>query len=100
MLSILAEKIHDGRELRLIDRMLKAGYLRTGTGTQRFPVRRKAAWPSPVLSNIYLDRFDQYIEQRLLPEYNLGDRRRRNRAYQEGFRHWASTRTVSNASRQ
>jgi hypothetical protein len=23
---------------------------------------------SPVLSNIYLDRLDQYVEQRLLPE--------------------------------
>jgi hypothetical protein len=27
MLSILAEKIHDGRFLRLISHMLKAGYL-------------------------------------------------------------------------
>jgi hypothetical protein len=35
---------------------------------------------SPVLSNIYLDRLDQYVEQRLLPEYNLGRRRRTNRA--------------------
>jgi hypothetical protein len=34
------------------------------------------------LSNIYLDRFDRYVEQRLLPEYNLGRRRRRNRVYQ------------------
>jgi type II intron maturase/AI2M/AI1M-like HNH endonuclease/reverse transcriptase-like protein len=37
---------------------------------------------SPVLSNIYLDRLDQYVEQRLLPEHNLGRRRRTNRAYQ------------------
>jgi Type II intron maturase/Reverse transcriptase (RNA-dependent DNA polymerase) len=37
---------------------------------------------SPVLSNIYLDRLDQFIEQRLLPEYNLGHRRRPNPAYQ------------------
>jgi hypothetical protein len=34
------------------------------------------------LSNIYLDRLDQYVEQRLLPEYNLGRRRRPSRAYQ------------------
>jgi hypothetical protein len=27
MIDILAEKIHDGRFLRLIDQMLKAGYL-------------------------------------------------------------------------
>src|SRR6266496_3372368 len=37
---------------------------------------------SPVLSNIYLDRLDQYVGQRLLPEYNLGRRRRPNPAYQ------------------
>ena len=33
------------------------------------------------MSNIYLDRLDQYVEQRLLPEYNLGRRRRPNPAY-------------------
>jgi len=37
---------------------------------------------SPVLSNVYLDRLDRYVEQRLLPEYNLGGRRRPNPAYQ------------------
>jgi hypothetical protein len=31
MLSILGEKIHDGRLLRLIGRMLKAGYLQDWT---------------------------------------------------------------------
>jgi len=36
---------------------------------------------SPVLSNIYLDRLDQWIELRLLPEYNLGRRRRPNPDY-------------------
>jgi hypothetical protein len=34
------------------------------------------------LSNIYLDRLDTFVEQTLLPEYNRGDRRRRNRAYE------------------
>ena len=37
---------------------------------------------SPVLSNVYLDRLDRYVGQRLLPEYNSGRRRRPNRAYQ------------------
>jgi hypothetical protein len=37
---------------------------------------------SPVLSNIYLDRLDRFVEQSVLPEYNHGDRRQRNRAYQ------------------
>ena len=34
------------------------------------------------MSNIYLDRLDQYVEQRLIPEYNRGRRRRPNPAYQ------------------
>src|SRR6266568_3570391 len=33
------------------------------------------------LSNVYLDRLDQWIEQRLLPEYNPGRRRRPNPDY-------------------
>ncbi len=36
---------------------------------------------SPVLSNIYLDRLDRYIEQTLLPAYNRGNRRSPYRPY-------------------
>jgi group II intron reverse transcriptase/maturase len=82
MLSILAERIHDGRFLRLIGNMLKAGYLEDWRWNATLSGCPQGGVASPVLSNIYLDRFDQYVEQRLLPEYNLGDRRRRNRAYQ------------------
>jgi hypothetical protein len=37
---------------------------------------------SPILSNIYLDRLDQFVEQTLLPRYNQGNRRRPNPGYQ------------------
>ena len=37
---------------------------------------------SPVLSNIYLDRFDQFVERQLIPEYDRGRRRRVYPAYQ------------------
>jgi Type II intron maturase len=33
------------------------------------------------LSNIYLDRLDRFVEERLLPEYNRGGPRRKNPAY-------------------
>ena len=33
------------------------------------------------MSNIYLDRLDQFIEQQLIPDYNRGRRRRSNPAY-------------------
>ena len=82
MLAALAEKIHDGRFLRLIGHMLKAGYLEDWRWHATLSGSPQGGIASPVLSNIYLDRLDHYIEQRLLPEYNLGRRRRPNPAYQ------------------
>ena len=41
---------------------------------------------SPVLSNIYLDRLDTYIERALLPAYNQGDRRTPFRPYMRLWR--------------
>jgi group II intron reverse transcriptase/maturase len=82
MIRILGEKIHDGRFLRLIGHMLKAGYLEDWRWHATLSGSPQGGIASPVLSNIYLDRLDQYVEQRLLPDYNLGRRRRTNRAYQ------------------
>jgi len=36
---------------------------------------------SPILSNIYLDQLDQFVEQVLLADYNRGHRRRPNAEY-------------------
>ena len=62
--------------------MLKAGYLEDWRWHATLSGSPQGGIASPVLSNIYLDRLDQYVEQRLLPEYNLGRRRRPNPAYQ------------------
>ena len=70
MVGILAEKIHDGRFLRLISHMLKAGYLEDWRWNATLSGCPQGGIASPVLSNIDLDRLDQYVEQRLLPEYN------------------------------
>src|SRR3954471_10462308 len=79
MLAILAEKIHDGRFLRLIGRMLQAGYLEDWRWHATLSGAPQGRVASPILSNIYLDRLDQYVEHRLLPEHNSGRRRRTNR---------------------
>ncbi len=81
MLATLAEKIHDGRFLQLVSRMLKAGYLEDWTWHATLSGSAQGGIASPVLSNVYLDRFDQWIEQRLLPGHNLGRRRRPNPDY-------------------
>jgi group II intron reverse transcriptase/maturase len=81
MTSILAEKIHDGRFLRLVSNMLTAGYLEDWRWHATLSGAPQGGVASPILSNIYLDRLDRFVEQSLLPEYNHGQRRRRNPAY-------------------
>ena len=75
MITILSEKIHDNRFLRLINNMLTAGYLEDWTGTPPSAARRRAVVASPVLSNIYLHKLDEFVETCLIPGHTLGDRR-------------------------
>ncbi|MFE7610818.1 reverse transcriptase/maturase family protein [Streptomyces celluloflavus] len=79
--SILAERIHDARFVRLIRQMLKAGYLEDWRWNATLSGAPQGGVASPVLSNIYLDRLDQFIERVLTPEYNKGKLRRWNPAY-------------------
>ncbi|MBC9719704.1 maturase, partial [Streptomyces sp. TRM66268-LWL] len=82
MLTILGEKIHDGRFLQLVERMLKAGYLEDWRYNATLSGAPQGGIASPILSNIYLDRLDRFIEQRLLPHHNLGNKRRLNPEYE------------------
>jgi hypothetical protein len=82
LVSTLAERIHDGRFLQLIERMLKAGYLEDWRWNATLSGCPQGGIASPLMSNIYLDRFDRWVEQRLVPEYTKGGRRRLNPAYQ------------------
>ena len=86
MVSILGEKIHDGRFLRLIGGLLRAGYLEDWRYHRTLSGAPQGGVVSPVLSNIYLDRLDTYIEQTLLPAYNQGDRRTPFRPYMRLWR--------------
>jgi len=81
MLAILAEKIHDNRFLRLIRNMLKAGYLEDWKWNATLSGVPQGGVVSPVLSNIYLHKLDEFAEKVLAPEYNRGETRAASRAY-------------------
>ena len=78
LLSVLGEKLHDNRFLRLLKYLLKAGYVedwkygRTLSGTPQGGI------VSPILANIYLDRLDKYVETVLIPAHTRGTTRRVN----------------------
>jgi group II intron reverse transcriptase/maturase len=81
LLAILREKIHDGRFLRLIENLLKAGYLEDWRFNPTLSGAPQGGVVSPILSNIYLDRLDKFVENTLLPAYNWGAERKTNKAY-------------------
>jgi group II intron reverse transcriptase/maturase len=82
LLGILAEKIHDQRFLRLIRNMLKAGYLEDWEYRETLSGVPQGGVVSPVLSNIYLHKLDEFVEGNLIPQYTRGDRRTPNPPYQ------------------
>ena len=101
MLSTLAENIRDNRFLRLLRNMLQAGYLEDWVWNATLSGAPQGGVVSPILSNIYLDRLDRFVETVLIPEYTRGDLRRNNnefdrvrmaanRAYKRGDRQRAS----------
>ncbi len=81
LLSILREKIHDGRFLRLIETLLQAGYLEEWRYHATLSGCPQGSIISPILANLYLDRLDTYVETTLMPTYNRGTRRKPNPAY-------------------
>ena len=81
LLEILAEKIRDNRFLRLIRNMLKAGYLEDWEYHDTLSGVPQGGVVSPILSSIYLDKLDKFVEQELIPQYTRGARRKRNPEY-------------------
>jgi group II intron reverse transcriptase/maturase len=82
LLRILAEKIHDQRFLRLIQNMLKAGYLEDWEYHETLSGCPQGGVISPILSNIYLNKLDEFVERELIPQHTQGKGRRINPEYQ------------------
>jgi group II intron reverse transcriptase/maturase len=81
ILSILGEKIGDNRFLRLVRNMLTAGYLQDWVWGETLSGVPQGGIASPVLSNIYLHKLDDFVEKVLVPEHNRGRLRTRNPQY-------------------
>jgi len=83
MLEILGEHIHDNRFLRLLRNMLQAGYLEDWRWNATLSGAPQGGVVSPILSNIYLDRLDGFVETVLMSEHTRGACKAGNPAYQK-----------------
>jgi group II intron reverse transcriptase/maturase len=86
LLGTLAERISDQRFLRLMRNMLKAGYLEDWEYRDTLSGVPQGGVVSPILSNIYLHKLDEYVEQELIPSYTRGTRRRSHPEYRRVLR--------------
>ena len=82
LLNILKRDIKDNRFIELIRKMLKAGkfgndfvYGKTYSGTPQGGVL------SPLLVNVYLNEFDQWVENTLVPKWNIMNERPISKEY-------------------
>jgi group II intron reverse transcriptase/maturase len=82
LLSILRERIHDNRFLRLVEGLLQAGYLEDWRYHTTLSGTPQGGVLSPLLANLYLDRLDAYVEDVLFPAFNRGDKRQANPEYE------------------
>ena len=80
LISILRERISDERFLRLIRKFLNAGYVEDWKYNKTYSGTPQGGIISPILANIYLDKFDMYIKE-YAAKFRKGDRRSINPEY-------------------
>lgn len=96
LMHILRKKIHDNRFLRLIEGALKAGYCEDWNFHPSLSGTPQGGIVSPILSNIYMDRLDKFVETTLMPEYNKSGRREENPIYRQIGNQLATARRKGN----
>ena len=94
LMETIQKRIADQKFLRLIRKALKAGYLNMDKVPQNCLVGTpQGSIISPILCSIFLDNFDKFVADQLIPRYNKGEKRRQPKLYQY---HMATARYNSN----
>ena len=80
LIGILKRRIHDTKFINLIWKFLRAGYVEDWVFHRTYSGAPQGGIISPLLSNIYLNELDKYVEQ-YIKNYNKGDKRTHNLTY-------------------
>ena len=80
LVNILKERITDERFIRLIRKFLKAGYAEQWKFHNTYSGTPQGGIVSPILANIYLDKFDKYMKT-YADKFNKGERRKVSSEY-------------------
>lgn len=80
LIDTLKERISDDRFLRLIWKFLRAGYIEDFKFNKTYSGTPQGGIISPILANIYLDKFDKYMRE-YSEKFDKGKKRRENRQH-------------------
>lgn len=80
LIRILRERIADERFIRLIWKFLKAGYIEKFTYHNTYSGTPQGGIISPIMANIYLDKFDKYMKE-YADKFDKGKKKRLNPLY-------------------
>lgn len=89
----MRERIVDERFLRLIRKFLNAGYIENWTFQNTYSGTPQGGIISPILANIYLDKFDKYVKE-YITSFNRGTRRKRTYEYRRNETELAKARSA------
>lgn len=80
LVEILRRRIHDEQMIALIWKFLKAGYMEDWKFHKTYSGTPQGSIISPILSNIYLNELDRFMEQ-YIANFNAGKKRRNYAPY-------------------
>lgn len=85
LINILRKRISDEKFIRLMWKFLRAGYIEDWKFQKTYSGTPQGGIVSPILANIYLNEFDQYVIHSLKKEFDVGNpkSRKRNTEYRK-----------------
>lgn len=85
LINILRKRIKDEKFIRLMWKFLKAGFVEDWRFQKTYSGTPQGGIISPLLANIYLNEFDEYMEKELKPSFDVGEpkKRKRNKEYRK-----------------
>ena len=95
LLGIMEEKINDQRFIRLVKYLMKAGYMENWKWYGTYSGTPQGGIISPLLTNVYLDTFDKWVEEELLPYYNHGSLKEKGRKRNPEYRQYEYKRRLA-----
>lgn len=90
LLEIVGRKVKDGRFIRLLKHLMKAGYMEGWNRNKTYSGTPQGGIISPLLANVYIHELDKWVEKVLKPKYNRSARKKGGRRDNSRYKHYSN----------